>query len=77
MKTILLAGVTLAAVVVSLPADAASARHHIREFHGAYGYAGAYGHGSPYGRPYRAQDPDLFIRGQILRDVPLKDTPSS
>jgi hypothetical protein len=77
MKKMVLAGAALAVLALSMPADAASARHHFRGFHGAYGYAGAYGHGSAYGRSYRAQDPDLFIRGQILRDVPLKDTPSS
>ena len=82
MKTIVLAGVTLAALAVSLPADAA--RHHAyRGIHHEYApaFGGAYGAATPRRAPgsglfydqgnFVNGDPDPFIQGQVLRDPDL------
>jgi len=82
MKTIVLAGVTLAALAVSLPADAA--RHHAyRGIHHGYApaFGGAYGAAVPRRGPgsglfydqgnFVNGDPDPFIQGQVLRDPDL------
>jgi hypothetical protein len=73
LKTILLAGLALAAVTV-----AADARVYHHGYRGGYwGGYGGYGGGnyitSPFFRSGLYGEPDPFIRGQIMRDIPLRD----
>ncbi len=68
MNSILLAGAALALIAFSVPAGAATRYRTVpRAYQGVPPTAPFYRGGSYYG------EPDPFIRGQILRDVPLRD----
>lgn len=63
MKTMFLAGAMLTGVLLSLPADAQVRYRHFPQVHWSRTYPTA-----PFYRD--STDPDPFIRGQILRDIP-------
>jgi hypothetical protein len=77
VKTILFAGAALAVLAFSLPADARNHAYRRAYAHAhPHAYWGDYApyYSSPFYRGrglYYERDP--FIRGQILRDLPLKD----
>jgi hypothetical protein len=63
MKTIFLAGVALTVVMLSPPADAQVRYRQLPPEYSGRAYPTA-----PFYR--NSTDPDPFIRGQILRDIP-------
>jgi hypothetical protein len=87
MKTMLFAGAALAAVAFSVPANAQPYWGYPAPYWGSPGpywgspggYWGYRNYTAPYslyGRGYYSE-PDPFIRGQIRRDVPLRNRPPS
>ena len=68
MKVIFFFGVVLTVVTFSLPADA---QFRYRQ----QGYWGLNFTSAPFYRD--STDPDSFIRGQIRRDIPLRNRPPS
>jgi len=73
MKTIFPAGTTLAAIVIGLASVQAATARHPTPAKGLTRVEPPFNQVYWRNGHYRGSDPDPFIRGQIRRDIPMKD----